>query len=128
MALFSWAERELHAGFARADEAEFGAVAQELAFPIKLALTEKERVMKIEIELHDSVAAELAYIVELHKEHGAANAQDSVEALLAYVASAIAAGSRRPGAWERTCLDMMGLVANTDEHHYYRSDYGRPEA
>ncbi len=93
-----------------------------------LALTEKGRVMKIEIELHDSVAAELAYIVELHKEHGAANAQDSVEALLAYVASAIAAGSRRPGAWERTCLDMMGLVANTDEHHYYRSGYGRPEA
>lgn len=84
--------------------------------------------MKIEIELHDGVAAELAYMVELHQKHGAVNAQDSVEALLAYVASAIADGSRRPGAWERTCLDMMGLVADTDEHHYYRSDYGKPEA
>jgi len=84
--------------------------------------------MKIEIELHEGVAAELAYMVELHKEHGAANAQDSVESLLAYVASAIADGSRRPGAWERTCLDMMGLVADTDEHRYYRSQYGRPKA
>ena len=41
MALFSWAERVLHAGFARADEAEFGAVAQELAFPIILDAVEQ---------------------------------------------------------------------------------------
>ena len=84
--------------------------------------------MKIEIEVHDGVAAELQYLVDLHQAHGAITAQKSVEALLAYVASAIADGSRRPGAWERTCLDMMGLVADCDEHHYYRSQYGRPEA
>lgn len=83
--------------------------------------------MKVEIDIDDGVAAELQYLVELHHEHGAANAQHSVEELLAYVASAIADGSRRPGAWERTCLDMMGLVADCDDHHYYRPHYGRPE-
>ncbi|EKI3398559.1 hypothetical protein PEJ38_004680 [Salmonella enterica] len=84
--------------------------------------------MKLEIDIHDGVAAELQYLVELHQEHGAANPQESIEGLLSYVAAAIADGSRRPGAWERTCLDMMGLVADCDEHHYYRSEYGRPEA
>lgn len=84
--------------------------------------------MKIEIEIPDGVAAELQYLIELHRDSGSANAHENIESLLVYLATAIADGSRRPGAWERTVLNMMGLTADADEHHVYRAKYGRPEA
>ena len=50
----------------------------------------------------------------------------SVEDLVGYVLVSVADGSRRPGAWERQMLEMMGLVADCNEHHIYRSQYGKP--
>ena len=44
-------------------------VALELTSVMMLALTTKERAMKIEIEVHDGVAAELQYLVDLHQAH-----------------------------------------------------------
>jgi len=81
----------------------------------------------IEVALSDETEAELRYLVELHGEFGAPNAQDTVAELLAYVAAAVADGSRRPGAWERELLEKMGLVPDTDQAHEYRAQYGRPE-
>ncbi len=52
---------------------------------------------------------------------------DSVEELVNYILASVADGSRRPGAWERQMLEMMGLVANSDAHGQYRSDYGAQE-
>lgn len=78
--------------------------------------------MKIEID--DDVARELAYMVRLHKEHGAPAEMESVERLVGYVLSSVADGSRRPGSWERGILVQMGLVADCDEHHEYRATYG----
>jgi len=78
--------------------------------------------MKIEID--DQVARELAYIVRLHQQHGAAMQMDSVEQLVEYVLTCVADGSRRPGSWERGLLNQMGLVAECDEHHNYRPTYG----
>lgn len=80
--------------------------------------------MKIDIE--PSVLAELEYMVKLHQEHGAPAQFDSVERLVGYILASVADGSRRPGAWERQMLDMMGIVADCDEHHVYRSSYGEP--
>jgi hypothetical protein len=72
------------------------------------------------------VLKELEYMVELHQDCGAPNPIDSVEDLVSYVLASIADGSRRPGAWERQLLEMMGLVADCDEHYIYRSQYGNP--
>lgn len=83
--------------------------------------------VKIEIEVPDGVADELAYLVEMHQKHGAPNPQGSVSELLAYVASSVADGSRRPGAWERQLLEMMGLVPDAAEAQTYRASYGRPQ-
>ncbi len=80
--------------------------------------------MKIEID--DQVASELAYIVRLHRAHGAPAQMDSVERLVEYVLTCVADGSRRPGSWERGMLVQMGLVASCDEHHEYRANYGEP--
>ena len=64
-------------------------------------------------------------MIELHQEHGAPNKMESVEDLVAYILGSIADGSRRPGAWERQMLDMMGLVSDSSDHHIYRPKYGR---
>ncbi|MBO3274156.1 hypothetical protein [Pseudomonas schmalbachii] len=78
------------------------------------------------VDIHPEVLKELEYIVELHAKHGAPNPMQTVEQLVAFVLASIADGSRRPGAWERQMLDMMGLVANCPEHCEYRRQYGRP--
>ncbi len=80
--------------------------------------------MKIEINPH--VLKELEYLVELHQDGGASNPMRSVEDLVGFVLASVADGSRRPGAWERQLLEMMGLVADCDEHHIYRNQYGKP--
>ncbi|HIE53849.1 MAG TPA: hypothetical protein EYP90_01495 [Chromatiaceae bacterium] len=71
--------------------------------------------MKVTLEIDDAIARELTHLVALHQAHGAPNPHTSIESLLAYAASALADGSRRPGSWERQLLEMMGLVPDTDE-------------
>jgi len=84
--------------------------------------------MSTAIEINVHVLKELEYLVELHQQSGAPNTVQSVEDLVGYVLASVADGSRRPGAWERQMLNMMGLVADCDEHHVYRSDYGNPSS
>lgn len=78
----------------------------------------------MQIEIDDTVARELAYMVRLHQEHGALVQMDSVERLVGYVLACIADGSRRPGSWERGVLVQMGLIADCYEHREYRAAYG----
>lgn len=80
----------------------------------------------MQLTLDRDVLQELQYIVDLHRKHGAANPFDNVEGIVAYVLASVADGSRRPGAWERSMLESMGLVANCDEHERYRARYGDP--
>lgn len=82
--------------------------------------------MKRSIEINEQVFKELEYMVELYQRSGAANPMQTVEDLVGFVLASVADGSRRPGAWERQLLEMMGLVADCDEHHIYRSEYGKP--
>jgi len=79
------------------------------------------------VEIHPEVLKELEYIVALHKEHGAPSSMETVEDLVSFVLASVADGSRRPGAWERQLLTMMGLLADCAEHEQYRSSYGMPE-
>ena len=78
------------------------------------------------VTIDNGVLAELQHIVDLHRKHGAPNPFDNVESLVGFVLASVADGSRRPGAWERTVLEAMGLVADCPEHHLYRTDYGAP--
>lgn len=78
----------------------------------------------MQITIHPEVLKELEYLVELHQRHGAPNTQNNVGDLVAYVLASVADGSRRPGAWERQLLELMGLVAESEEHQQYRSHYG----
>jgi len=80
----------------------------------------------MKIEINGVVLEELEYLVELHQRSGASNTIQSVEDLVGYVLASVADGSRRPGAWERQLLVMMGLVADCDEHQIYRGQYGKP--
>lgn len=80
---------------------------------------------KMTVTINPNVYKELSYMAELHRQHGAPNRCDNVSDLVAYILSAVADGSRRPGSWERQMLEMMGLVAQCDEHHVYRPN-GRP--
>lgn len=78
------------------------------------------------VTIDNGVLAELQHIVDLHRQHGAPNAFADVESLVGFVLACVADGSRRPGAWERTVLEAMGLVADCPEHHLDRADYGAP--
>ena len=78
------------------------------------------------IEINPHVLKELEYLVRLHQRNGAANPMASVEDLVGFVLASVADGSRRPGAWERQLLVMMGLEADGAEHQLYRSQYGKP--
>ncbi len=80
----------------------------------------------MKIEINPYVLKELEYMVELHQRSGVPNFIQSVEDLVGFVLASIADGSRRPGAWERQILEMMGLVVDCDEHHIYRNQYGKP--
>ena len=84
--------------------------------------------MNNSIKINEQVYKELEYIIELHQRNGVPNPMQSVDDLVGFVLASVADGSRRPGAWERQLLEMMGLVADCDEHHLYRSHYGKPEA
>ena len=77
-----------------------------------------------QVSIDPRIYAELEYMVQLHQAHGAPYAAESVERLVAYVLRCVADGSRRPGSWERGLLESMGLVADADAHHVYRSNYG----
>ena len=78
------------------------------------------------VTIDDAVLAELQHIVALHRKHGAPNPFEEVESLVGFVLASVADGSRWPGAWERSILEAMGLVADCPEHHQYRADYGAP--
>ena len=78
----------------------------------------------MQIEINDDVARELAYMVQLHQEHGARAKMENIEMLINYALTCIANGSRRPGSWERGLLVHMGLVAECDEHRQYRPNFG----
>lgn len=78
----------------------------------------------MQVTINPSVLKELQYIVELHRKHGAANPFEDVEGLVSYVLSAVTDGCRRHGAWERSMLESMGLVAHGNEHEQYRPHYG----
>ena len=78
----------------------------------------------MQIEINDDVARELAYMVQLHQEHGARAKMENIEMLINYVLTHVANGSRRPGSWERGLLVHLGLVADCDEHHQYRPNFG----
>jgi len=80
----------------------------------------------ITVEVDPEVLRELEYIVELHRKYGAPKQCDSVSDLLEQAARSIATGSRRPGAWERQLIQMMGLIAQCDEHNIYRAHAGKP--
>ena len=80
----------------------------------------------MQVTVDREVLEELRYLVALHRKHGAPNPFNSVEGLVAYVLACVAEGSRRPGAWERTLLDSMGLVALCSEHERYRAHCGDP--
>jgi len=78
------------------------------------------------LHISERVLDELKYLVQLHQQHGVINTIENVDELINTVLHSIADGSRRPGAWERQILDMLGLVADCDEHHIYRAHYGTP--
>lgn len=80
----------------------------------------------VTLNLPEGVKAELDYLVKLHNKHGAPNRFGTIESLLEYVASAVADGSRRPGSWERTIIEQMGLVPEIAELQVYRAQYGEP--
>ncbi|WP_428637241.1 hypothetical protein [Shewanella sp.] len=79
-----------------------------------------------QITINPHVYKELEYMIELYQDSGSPNPFESVEDLVGFVLASVADGSRRPGAWERQLLEMMGLVADCDEHYLYRTNYGRP--
>ncbi len=83
--------------------------------------------MSLHIPIDSDIANELEYILELLQRDASPYAFNNVEELAHYILTCIADGSRRPGSWERQLLYPMGLVADCDEHHIYRSGYGRPE-
>ena len=80
----------------------------------------------MQVNIEPDVLKELQHMVDLHRRHGAPNPCDTVEGLVRYVLSAVADGSRRPGSWERSLLESMGLVAQCEEHSLYCCEYGPP--
>jgi hypothetical protein len=80
--------------------------------------------MKIEID--DDVLEEFRYILELRKANDTDDKEQTLDSLVNQVLYNVADGSRRPGAWEREMLNMMGLVVECEEHQQYRSKYGKP--
>lgn len=81
---------------------------------------------RVTVSLSSNVVAELEYLIELNQLMPASYVPDSVEELICQVMTAVADGSRRPGAWEREVISMLGLVADCPEHEGYRAQYGRP--
>lgn len=79
------------------------------------------------LNIDECVLSELEYLVQLQQQHGAMSPVQNLDELINTVLISIADGSRRPGAWERQLLDMLGLVADCPEHCTYRSNYGVPE-
>lgn len=78
----------------------------------------------MQVTIDPDVLKELEYVVDLHRRHDAPNSMQSVEQLVGFILASFADGSRRPGSWERQMLEMMGLVADCDEHDQHRSCYG----
>ncbi|MEE9494431.1 MAG: hypothetical protein V3W04_13775 [Gammaproteobacteria bacterium] len=82
----------------------------------------------MQINIDPGVLKECEYMISLHQQYGAPITIDNVPDLIAYILSNVVSGSRRPGSWERSMLDSMGLVADCDEHQTYRANYGLPDS
>jgi hypothetical protein len=82
---------------------------------------------QITVILSSGVVAELRYLIELNGRMSPSLVPDTVEELITQVMTAVADGSRRPGAWERQVIEMLGLVADCPEHESHRKQYGRPK-
>ena len=85
-----------------------------------------KKTRKLVVTLPAAVVAELDYMIELGRDDSMAYSPKTVEDLIVHVVVAVADGSRRPGAWEREVISMLGLVSSKPEHHFYRSSYGDP--
>ena len=81
---------------------------------------------KIEIEIDDSVKAELDYIIECASKDNHFYYKD-INSALSYLAGAWADAGRRPGAWERDCFNQLGLIPDCQEFRHYRPKYGNPD-
>ena len=86
-----------------------------------------EKEVTIKVKMSPRVVAELKYLIELNQLMPDSFVPGTVEELISQVMIAVADGSRRPGAWEREVISMLGLVADCPEHNEYRPVYGRPE-
>ncbi|MEX8139999.1 hypothetical protein AB7B51_17510 [Acinetobacter baumannii] len=90
--------------------------------------------VKIEVALPKPIVSELSYLTRLINEYdniaGYLGLQDTITLsdLIEYVMVHIADGSRRPGAWERQLLEMLGIVPDCDELSVYRQNYGDPHS
>ena len=80
---------------------------------------------KIEIEIDDSVKAELDYIMMFADKDKNFYYED-IGSVLSYLATAWADAGRRPGSWERGCFNQLGLIPECDQLNYYRQRYGDP--
>ncbi|HYE70928.1 MAG TPA: hypothetical protein VD932_05315 [Aquabacterium sp.] len=78
----------------------------------------------MQVSIEAGVLQELQHIVDLHRRYGADYRLDTVERLVSFVLTSVAEGSRRPDAWERTLLEVMGLVAYCSEHEQDRGSCG----
>ncbi len=81
---------------------------------------------RIVVRLSPAVVAELQYLIRLCRDDPCSCAPGTLEDLVTHVMVAVANGSRRPGAWERAVISMLGLVSSNPEHQIYRSAYGDP--
>ena len=79
------------------------------------------------ITINPHIKKELEFLFKSLKEDENSHFEfESTEHLINYILSCVADGSRRPGAWERTMLQMMGLVPDNEIFNNYRKEYGEP--
>jgi hypothetical protein len=76
----------------------------------------------LNVELSDYDREELDRIIQYHQESDAPNEFHSLNDLATYVLSAIADGSRRPGSWERSIIESLGIVASHPDHQVHHTN------
>lgn len=84
----------------------------------------------MQVTIDHEVLKELQYILHLgnNAEKGAPVQFRTVQELTDYILQSVADGSRRPGSWERSMLESMGLISECPQHHVYRKKYGKEES
>lgn len=80
------------------------------------------------ININTHVKKELEFLFESLSEYKNNIIQfENLEHMINFILCSVADGSRRPGAWERQLLEMMGIVPDNPIFHEYRNSYGKPE-